>query len=65
MKVSTLTTSVSKREVTAQSTPERTAGGRRTEGDREAAQGPARRSISAGFGRGSEPNLNKNKDMGT
>ena len=41
MKVSTLTTSVSKREVTAQSTPERTAGGRRTEEDREAAQGPA------------------------
>lgn len=62
--MSTLMTSMGKREVTAQSTPERTAGGRRTEGDREAAQGPARRSKSAGFGRGLRTQLEQKQGHG-
>lgn len=62
-------TSMGKREVTAQSTARKDSGWgggwcRRTEGDREAAQGPTKRSKSAGLGRGLRTQLEQKQGHG-
>ena len=61
-------TSMGKREVTAQSTARKDSGAgggcRRTEGDREAAQGPTKRSKSAGLGRGLRTQLEQKQGHG-
>jgi len=63
--VSTPTTSMGKREVTAQSTARKDSGGAEgLGGDREAAQGPTKRSKSAGLGRGLRTQLEQKQGHG-